>query len=367
MTPVKAALTKKLRHLNRRYFPGYMVTPPQWLVLGVNNLCNLHCKMCDVGTENNETIFATNLIGSTPKHMPLALFEKIVLQTASYFPDAKLGYAFTEPLIYKHLEESLALTCKHKLYTCITTNALNLEKKADAISENRVAELFISLDGPREIHNQIRGHSQAFEKAMAGLEKLFSFHTRPKVSVYCVISRWNIGRLTALAEFFRHYPISHLGFMHTNFTPKSVAFEHNLEYGPRYFASHSNIELTEIEAMDLDLLWQELKQLKSRQYPFNVSVSPELENEAALTRFYRAPHEFIGRQCKDVFSNIMIKSDGNAIPAHGRCFNLTLGNLYQDNLKNLWNSAAYARLRRDLRRAGGLFPACARCCSGFAE
>ena len=367
MTPIKAALLKKIRRLNQGYFPRYMLTPPQWLVLGVNNLCNLHCKMCDVGTQNKETIFATNLTGTTPKHMPIALFEKIVLQSAKYFPDTKLGYAFTEPLIYKHLEDSLALTRKHKLYTTITTNALNLAQKAEVICENRVAELYISLDGPEEIHNHIRGHSRAFAKAMAGLEKLFSFPVRPEVSVYCVISRWNIGRLTALADFFRQYPITRLGFMHTNFTPKSVAFEHNLKYGPRYFASHSNIELTQIEAMDLKLLWQELKQLKANNYPFDVCVSPELEDEPALTRFYHAPHEFIGRQCKDVFTNMMIKSDGSAIPAHGRCFNLNLGNLYQDNLKALWNGQVYARLRQDLHRAGGLFPACSRCCSGFAK
>lgn len=44
-----------VKNLNRRFYPGHMFFAPEWLVLGVNNACNLHCRMCDVGTANHET------------------------------------------------------------------------------------------------------------------------------------------------------------------------------------------------------------------------------------------------------------------------------------------------------------------------
>ena len=71
------------------------------------------------------------------------------------------------------------------------------------------------------------------------------------------------------------------------------------------------------------------------------------------------------KKCLDVFSNIMIGSDGSVIPAHGRCYNLTVGNLYNEPLKDVWNSATLGRFREDLNKAGGLLPACSRCCSAF--
>ena len=73
----------------------------------------------------------------------------------------------------------------------------------------------------------------------------------------------------------------------------------------------------------------------------------------------------MGRTCNDVFTNVMIKTDGTVIPAHGRCYNETMGNLYDNNLSEVWNSAAYGKFRDTIVKADGLLPACNRCCSAF--
>ena len=61
----------------------------------------------------------------------------------------------------------------------------------------------------------------------------------------------------------------------------------------------------------------------------------------------------------------MIDSDGEAIPVHGRCFRFPVGNIREQSLASLWNHGQLAKLRRTLQRAGGLLPACSRCCSGI--
>ena len=78
-----------LKLLNKKVAPKHYFFGPEWIVLGVNNVCNLHCKMCDVGTANLETNFAQNLVGSHPLNMPIELFKKIVDQTAATYPKAK--------------------------------------------------------------------------------------------------------------------------------------------------------------------------------------------------------------------------------------------------------------------------------------
>ena len=86
-----------------------------------------------------------------------------------------------------------------------------------------------------------------------------------------------------------------------------------------------------------------------------------------MQKFFRIPTEFIGKRCTDIFSSIMIKSNGDVIPAHGRCYNLVVGNLYKQELSQIWNSAVFSSFRKTVTKAGGLLPAFSRCCGAFSK
>ena len=128
--------------------------------------------MCDVGIEYTASNFYQNLMGTSPLNMPIDLIKKIFDQTAKYFPKTKIGYAFTEPLIYPQLIESLYYAKSKKLFTSITTNALNLKQKAKDLCAAGLNDIYISLDGPEKIHNEIRGNNKSFQKAIEGIEEL---------------------------------------------------------------------------------------------------------------------------------------------------------------------------------------------------
>ena len=354
---------EKIKTLNKNILPNHYLFPPKWVVLGVNNVCNLHCKMCDVGTKNLESNFAQNLVGTHPINMPKELIEKIIDQVTSYYPKTKLGYGFTEPLVYPLLIESLEYANTKNLFTSITTNALTLKHKAKELVDTNLNELYISLDGPQNIHNEIRGHKKSFQKAIEGIEELLKYEKPPTISVFCVITEWNIGYLKEFAEFFKKYPLKQLGFMHTNFTPPEIASLHNQRWKTSYPATDSNIDEINIDNMDLDLLWNEINAIKSSFFNFPVTFSPNINTKEQLLTFYKNPEKQIGKKCNDVFNNIMIKSDGSVIPAHGRCYNLDIGNIYDNNIKHIWHSSILSKFRTDLQKAGGLFPACSRCCS----
>ena len=358
-------LNRGLKKINKIVSPAKLYFAPQYIVLGVNNVCNLHCKMCDVGTQNLETNFAQNLVGSHPLNMPIDLFEKIVNQTAANFPNAKIGYAFTEPLVYPHLKESLLMAHNKGIATSVTTNALNLKRKAQDLIDGKVKELFISLDGLEETHNYIRGHKSSFQKAIEGITFLQTFKNPPEISIFCVVTEWNYTELEAFAKYFDNLPIKHIGFMHQNFVTKSLAESHNAIYGTKYAATHSNIELTDLSKINITSLHQEIQKIKKGNYKINIGFSPEINDLETLTTFYREPEKKLGKTCNDVFTNLMVKTDGTVIPAHGRCYNVTMGNLYDNSLKEIWNAQPYGQFRKDIVKAGGLFPACNRCCSAF--
>jgi len=353
------------KRVNKKYFPSNYIFNPEWIVLGVNNVCNLHCKMCDVGTKNMESNFAQNLIGTHPINMPLELVKKIINHTAKYYPKTKLGYGFTEPLVYPSLIESLHYANTKNLFTSITTNALTLKHKAKQLVGAGLNELYISLDGPQDIHNEIRGHKKSFQKALEGIEELLKYENSPKISVFCVITEWNIGYLNEFLEVFKTYPLSQIGFMHTNFTPQDIADKHNEIWAHSYPATSSNMDEINIDNFDLELLWEEIKTIKNSTYKFPITFSPEIDSKEKLIEFYHRPEKIIGRMCNDIFSNIMIKSDGSVIPAHGRCYNIDIGNIYESSLKDIWNGQIIKRFRSTVSKNGGFLPACSRCCSAF--
>jgi MoaA/NifB/PqqE/SkfB family radical SAM enzyme len=341
--------------------------PPEWLVLGVNNLCNLHCLMCDVGLGNTGTTFYANLMGTRPVNMPLALIERIVDQAAAYWPGVKVGFAFTEPLIYPHLFDAVAMARDRGLHSAITTNGLQLDRKAAPLAAAGVDELFVSLDGPPDVHDRIRGHAGAFGRAFAGLEVLTRLAAGPRCSVFCVVSEWNADRLVAFAERFRGMPLRKLGFMHALFTPQALADAHNAAYGDRYPATAANVGQHDAAHIDFAALAGEVERLRTGDFGFPIVFSPDLRTADDLRRFHLEPATPIGRRCNDVDRTLMIKSDGSTVPAHGRCYNLDAGNVYERTLPEIWHGAALTRLRHDLEAAGGLLPACSRCCSAFAS
>jgi Fe-coproporphyrin III synthase len=365
--PTIQGISRRLKNMNAVLYPQRIFHSPDWIVLGVNNICNLHCKMCDVGLDYQQSNFYHNLMGAKPLHMPLELFKMVIDQSSKDFPKAKIGYAFTEPLMYAHLDESLQYAKKKGRYTTITTNGFNLESQAAKLAAGGLKELFVSLDGPAAVHDFIRGREGAFEKAIAGIEKLASLNKDVQVSIFCVITEWNTNKLLQFLEAVQHLPLKEVGFMHTNYTLQHTADMHNLSFGSSYPATISNIAETQPGNTNLEELEIEIIQIKKRQWKFKVSFSPDLTTRQQLEVFYLHPEIFIGRRCHDTFNAIMIKSNGDAIPAHGRCYNLTVGNLYEHTLQRTWNSAVFAQFRKTLIRNGGLLPACSRCCSAFAQ
>jgi len=360
-------IANRLRRINAVQYPQRILMPPKWLVLGVNNTCNLHCKMCDVGVSYTQSNFYENLMGSKPIHMPLDLFKKIADEASYHFPNVKLGYAFTEPLIYTHLEESLLYAQQKKLCTTLTTNGLGLKKWAPILDKAGLYELNLSLDGPEDLHNYIRGNNHSFSKAMEGVEALISLKSKIKINVYCVITEWNVGRLVEFLTAMNSFPIAKIGLMHSNFTPQHIAEQHNEIFGNLYPATASNITDTKLETIDIESLWLEMDKIKKMRWNAQVKFYPELDSKLWLEQYYLKPEMLMGKRCMDIFSNIMIKSNGDVIPAHGRCYNLTIGNLYENNLSEIWNSLVIREFRQNVTAQGGLLPACSRCCSAFIK
>ena len=356
-----------LRSVNERLWPGHLAFGPKNIVLGVNNFCNLHCLMCDVGTGNDETNFGGNLVGSKSKSMPIDLFRLIADQIATSYPETHLAFAFTEPLAWKPLGEALDYCKKKGLWSAVTTNGLLLPRRIEEITSGGCRELSVSLDGPAEVHDRIRRHVGSFAQAVAGIEAVLATANPPDISVFCTITEWNVGALEGFLREMSRLKLKRVGLLHNNFITADQAAQHNGSYGETLRVTPSNVFLSDPTAIDLVALSAELGRIAGSTYPFPVSIHPHLTGIEDLTVYYHQPEIFVGRRCNDAKRILMIDSDGEAIPVHGRCFRFPIANIRERSLKEIWNHPSLSRLRRTLHQAGGLLPACSRCCGGFSD
>lgn len=88
---------------------------------------------------------------------------------------AEMGYRVVsmsggEPLMYGGLDAVLAHAKSLNMFTTVTTNGFFSTQKRLGNLHKLVDGLAISLDGPPDFHNEIRGSAHAFERLEAGLE-----------------------------------------------------------------------------------------------------------------------------------------------------------------------------------------------------
>lgn len=354
---------QRIRRVNEQLLPNYLMQPPAVFVLGINNFCNLHCRMCDVGTGNFETNFGANLVGANNRLMSLELCKLTLDQIADWAPQAEIAFVYTEPLAWPPIVQAVAYAVKLGLRTQITTNGLLLPRHAEALVNAGLHELTVSIDGPEKIHDFVRRKQGSYAKAIEGITKVRSFDTEIPISISCAVTQWNVGHFEQMIKDLSDHDITQVFISHNQFTDENVARVHN-EKHPLLVTTPSNVFESDVNAINLEKLSQDLKQVKTMAAPFKITISPDTTDMDALEIYYHQPERYVAKRCLDPFRVMMVDADGEVIPAHGRCFRFPVGNVTDQPLKTLWNAPSLQVLRKELVKGGGLLPACARCCGG---
>ena len=126
--------------------------------------------MCDVGIGERASVFYANMIGDDPGNMSLDLLRRVLDSAMEFRPLPRIGLAFTEPLNHVHILDFCREIKARGFFCSITSNGYMLPKRAEALVEIGVDELTISVDGPAEVHDAIRGRKGSFAHLYEGIE-----------------------------------------------------------------------------------------------------------------------------------------------------------------------------------------------------
>ena len=185
--------------------------------------CNLHCGFCWVGD-------LLNLEGEWREELPLDALQ-------SAFPD-KVGFQINltggEIFMRKDIFDVLDLF-KNKGYSCgyLTTNGTIIDdERADALAalakSGFLKHVSVSVDGPKDIHDDARGAKGTFERTAAGLRRLQnavarSGGTRLPISINTTVTEEGLDALDEMVDVAQELGVDAIGLNHLMYsTPDDV-------------------------------------------------------------------------------------------------------------------------------------------------
>ena len=243
--------------------------------------------------------------------------------------------------------------------TTLLTAGLILERHAVQVAED-MDDVIVSIDGPREIHDQIRGVPDAYRRLQRGISALRQH--RPSIPIHgrCTVQKSNFRHLRATVRAAQEMELTSLSFLAADIM--SEAFNHSAPgpEGANAYVALNTKELDEllmeIEGLIVDCQ-EEIKSNFIRENP---------EKLRRIDSHFRAHLRFIHHRaprCNAPWVSAVIESDGAVRPCF---FHRPFGNLADGTLVDILNSDDAMRFRSQLDVSKDA--TCQRCvCSLFLE
>jgi MoaA/NifB/PqqE/SkfB family radical SAM enzyme len=170
------------------------------LALSVHSACNCRCVMCDIWKANAEKREIS--VGELERHIAgiRRLRVKRVMLTGG------------EPLLHRNLFALCQRLRAESVSITLVTTGLLVGQYAEEIART-VGELVVSIDGPPEVHDEIRRTRGGFDRIARGLQVLAACARRPHVIARSVVQRANHAVLAETIQAVRGLAVDRLSFL----------------------------------------------------------------------------------------------------------------------------------------------------------
>lgn len=322
----------------RRYFEeidtnrsAFAKRPPVCLYLEVTNRCNLLCETCPRTFEALEP----------PADMSWPLFTKIVDQ----LPDIArvVLHGVGEPMLVKNLPDMIRYLKTRGTYVLFNTNGTLMQpKRFHALIDTGLDELRVSLDAAdRESYAKIRG-KDFFHRIVRDVGKFIAYQNQvgastPRVSLWLTGLKETVEQLPAFVRLAARMGV-------TDVHLQRLVFD-EIGYG-KAMAANSLFNSTHEAERDAIAAAQDIARPLGVMLDASGATEPGLSLKRQEDRAWTA--------CRRPWSLMYFTAHGRALPCCIAPFsvrgysNYTLGDATQQELREIWNSAAYRDFRTGL-------------------
>ena len=395
------------RHLGRmrrgrREVMGHLKAPtaanlpmPTFVQLRVTNLCNLRCKMCgqwgDTGIYRSDGFPASATDGQSEgarikeliglnRQMALPDYVRLLDEVAPSSPIISLFGG--EPLLYPDILPLVREIKKRGLTCTIITNGGKLEQYARELVEAGIDSIAVSIDGPEDVHNRIRGKSDAYQKVADGVRAIARFRRElrrpmPMQIAILPVTELNIGDIAEAIAALRELPLDTVNVGLRWFVPKETGSEYESVMRETFgvaAGSWKGFEFDAKTAMDASKTRQMtdlvklLKGLKRRRFldsaqgkPWT-SFVPDVPAEKVPEYFSDFQQTFGHNLCPVAWYFAQVEPDGD-VTFCGDFPDYVIGNVRRQSFSEIWTGEKANRFREKLAKEP--LPICNRCCGNF--
>jgi len=335
--------------------------PPRYVDIKLTNRCNLRCKMCGQWGEQGTMHGAPAEV--LREELDLETLKGIVDDMGRFRP---LFYLWGgEPFLYPDLVPLLDYLNRKRTIVAINTNGTFLKERAKDLVRCRVANLLVSVDGPRQVHDRVRGVPGTFDRVMAGVEQVLAERSakraaRPYLTFVATVNKENADQFDRVYEIAREMGVDFVGLQFGTFTTEGTgrAYEQRMLSALGCRATSWRGFLSYDSGLDVAAAQETLRRVRGAKHPFGTYFMPDLQPED-LPEYYSGNRPVGGcRSCIVPWMRADLLPNGDVYP----CIDFPdyiVGNVRRTPLSQLWNGPRYVAFRRELQR--GLLPICGRC------
>ncbi len=381
-----------MKHLKAR--DPSTVPMPTFVQLRVTNLCNLRCKMCgqwgDTGIYRADGFSASatdgekerdrirELIGAR-RQLALSDYVRLLDELAPHQPVISLYGG--EPFLYPDILPLVREVKKRGLLLTVITNSGRLEQHARDLVEAGIDVVAVSIDGPPDVHNRIRGKPDSYQRAVDGIRAVARWRKdlgrpMPMQMAILPITELNADEIRPAIEALNEVPLDAVNLGLRWFVPQEVGGRYEQVMKETFGVTGDSWKgfdwswagAGDAEAQRMTQLVKLLKGIKRRRLldaalgrPWP-SFVPDVQPDD-VPRWFADHGETFGHDlCPVAWYFAQVEPDGQV------CFcgdfpDYFIGNVREQAFSAIWNSPKANAFRDHLAKQP--LPICARCCGNF--
>jgi MoaA/NifB/PqqE/SkfB family radical SAM enzyme len=299
------------------------------VVLMPHSRCNCRCVMCDIWQANHDR----REISRDDLERHIASFERLGVRW--------VVLSGGEPLMHANLWRLCEVLTARAIRISLLTTGLLLERHAAEVVAT-CDEVIVSLDGPREVHDRIRGVPNAFDRLAAGVRALRAARPGFRATGRSVLQRTNLEAFGSTIDAAHEAGLDRISFLAADVssqafnraTPWTMERAAGVAPGPdeaQRFAAHVE-----------DVFVGHADDFASGF----VAESPD--GVRRIAQYFLALHglaDYPPPVCNAPWVSTVIEADGTVRPCF---FHAPLGNIHEAGLDEILNGEGAVEFRRRL-------------------
>lgn len=323
---------------------------PETVNIYPTDRCNLQCSMCFVK------------LRKPAPDMEIEGWREIIDQIKTFRPRVHLSGG--EPFCYPAITDLIAYIKKHGLFLAITTNGTFLDEYAHTIVAMKVNRINVSIDGPREVHDKIRGIVGTFDRVVNGLKKIVTLREKnklPELQIHSMINFSNPRVMEWITHFAADMHADAIKFLYPLFVDSQGLKIHRqllkqtLKRDVNYWRKSDMYAESPTDFATTQGILEHLK--KKSSLPIEIFPAFNLQH---LMSYYHGDNDFstiYKGTCQAMWNTATILASGDV----ESCPDYILGNCRQQTFRALWNNEIMKSLRRRIKNRQ-FFGVCRACC-----